>query len=649
MALRNLGLIGQPLAGNLEPERRLLEANVLMSLGRYGEAAQRLAGWSDTSGWSNYARFNLGVALVRAGDTARGRQYLEQVGTMPASNEEQASLRDRANLALGFALLQQQGSDEPAAVLSRVRLDGPFTNKALLALGWAEANANHPERALVPWLELQQRTILDASVQESLIAVPYAYVKLASNGQASQQYRAAVDAYARESRRIDESIASIRQGGFLDSILTAVPKGDRPGWFWQLETLPDAPHTRYLYHLMASHEFQEGLKNYRDLRLMQANLSRWTDSLEAFGAMIEAREIAATQREPRRQEVLSGTDLAALAQRQQQLTDRFAQVEASREIVALASPPERAQWEALARIDATLASMPAGPQRDEFNERARLLRGALSWELDRAYKVRATQTRRDLKQTQAALAEAGTRLAAIGEAGDLVPRNTEGFASRVDALSERVARIVPLLDATALAQERALAGHRRRRAAGTTEAPGQLLDAGAVRAGLAVRRCLERWRQMSASRFLWLAIAGVVASGWSGTAESARKKAEPTLGSLAGRSAPVDRSLPVQAAPDDAANSYAGVPADRRRGPGAQGAGPAPARRPATRAGSGPQRRRRGRRIPRPRRRRAEAVAAYQELLRDYPEYAARDAVAVPARACFRSCGRCRCRDGGAR
>jgi hypothetical protein len=132
-------------------------------------------------------------------------------------------------------------------------------------------------------------------------------------------------------------------------------------------------------------------------------------------------------------------------------------VEASRDVAALASPQERAQWEALARIDAALASMPAGPQRDEFTERARLLRGALSWELDRAYKVRATQTRRDLRQTKAALAEAGTRLTAIGEAGDLVPRNTQVFAGRVDELSERVARIAPLIDATAVAQERALA------------------------------------------------------------------------------------------------------------------------------------------------------------------------------------------------
>ncbi|MDH5176071.1 MAG: hypothetical protein OEX15_05325, partial [Gammaproteobacteria bacterium] len=418
----------------------------------------RLEAWTDTGGWSNFARFNLGVALVRAGDFTRGRQFLEQVGTVEARNEEQASLRDRANLALGFALLQQKGGDEPAAVLSRVRLDGPFTNKALLALGWAEANANRPDRALVPWLELQQRPLLDASVQESLIAVPYAYVKLASNGQASQHYRAAVDAFNRESRRLDESIAAIEAGGFLDSILTAMPKGDRPGWFWQLEKLPDAPHTRYLYHLMASHEFQEGLKNYRDLRLMQANLARWTDSLEAFGAMIEAREIAATQREPRRQEVLAGTDLDALNARHQELANRFAQVESTRDIAALASLQELEQWQALARIDATIAAMPAGEQREEFAERARLLRGALSWELDRNYKQRAARTRRDLQQAQAALAEVNTRLTAIGAAGDLVPRNTQQFAARVAELSERVARITPEIDATALAQERALAG-----------------------------------------------------------------------------------------------------------------------------------------------------------------------------------------------
>ncbi len=456
-ALANLHHVQSPLPGKLEPERRLLQANVLMALSRFGDAARELSQWTDTTGWSQYARFNLGVALVRSGDVAQGSAYLEQVGTLVPSNDEQAALRDRANLALGFALLQQQGGDAAVAALNRVRLDGPFTNRALLALGWAETNANRPDRALVPWLELQQRQPVDASVQESLLAVPYAYVRLASNGQASQHYRSAVDAYAAEARRIDESIAAIRAGGFLDAILDAAPAGGDIGWFWQLETLPDAPHTRYLYHLLASHAFQEGLKNYRDLRLMQANLGRWRDSLEAFDAMIVAREEAAARREPLRAQALQQTDLDALAARFDELSTRLAAVVGSRDIVALATDEERRRWDELDAVETRLATVPAGAPREALAERARLLRGVLLWQLDREFRLRATGANRDLRQTGEALTEARRRLDAVAAAGDLAPRDTAGFARRVTELRARVERIGPAIDVTAAAQERVLA------------------------------------------------------------------------------------------------------------------------------------------------------------------------------------------------
>jgi cellulose synthase operon protein C len=131
---------------------------------------------------------------------------------------------------------------------------------------------------------------------------------------------------------------------------------------------------------------------------------------------------------------------------------------------------------------------------------------------------------------------------------------------------------------------------------------------------------------MSTSRYLWLAAATtVLATGWTGTAESARRKTEPTLGSLASRSAPVDRSLPVQAAPEDAANSYAAF----LRIDGADPALKAQALRrlgdlrleqAATLSAVGD--------VPdaASQAQAREAVAAYQELLRGYPDYAARDA-----------------------
>ena len=456
-AARNLARIGAPLPGELEPERRLLESNVLMALDRYADAAAALRGWDDESSWAAYARFNLGVALVRSGDAAQGRMLLESVGNVPAVSEEQRSLKDRANLALGYALLQERSGEAAAAALSRVRLDGPFTNRALLGLGWAETDAQRPERALVPWLALRDRPLLDSAVQESLLAVPYAYSRLASNGQAAQHYREAVQSYVRESGRIDESIAAIRRGGFLDAILAASPRGDDVGWFWQLKQVPDAPHTRYLYHLLASHEFQEGLKNYRDLRIMQVNLDRWRDSLDSFDDMIAARERARAAREPHKANMLARTDVEAYAQRHVALAARMTAIEASRDVAALAAGDQPRQWVALQEIERRVAAIPAGPQRDALVERARMLRGALLWEMDAQYKRRLQVLKHELKDVESQLAEARGRVGLVHEASAQAQLDTSGFAARIAEMRTRIARIGPGIDTATRAQESVLA------------------------------------------------------------------------------------------------------------------------------------------------------------------------------------------------
>jgi hypothetical protein len=455
-ATRSLERIRAPLPGALESERRLLASNVLMAQGRFVEAAGALQAAAGDD-WLPFARYNLGVALVRAGDPVEGRRWLESVGTMSAGDDEQRALRDRANLALGYSLLQSQAGDQAIAALGRVRLDGPFSNRALLGLGWAEADVRRPERALVPWLELREGRLLDAAVQESFLAVPYAYATLASNGQAARQYRLAVDAYASEAVRIDESIAAIRQGGFLDEILAEAPEDEPIGWFWQLEQAPDAPQTRYLYHLLASHEFQEGLKNYRDLRLMQRSLARSRESLKAFGDMVAAREQATEARAPRRDEVLASTDVDALAQRQDALAGRVAGIAATRDVAGLATEAEARQWATLESVDAALARLPAGTQRDALAERARLLRGTLLWQLDAAYRPRLKKIESALQETGTGIAEARERLVRVEQAGRAAPRDTRGFAGRIDGLAGRSDELGARIDSVATAQESLLA------------------------------------------------------------------------------------------------------------------------------------------------------------------------------------------------
>jgi hypothetical protein len=488
-AQRSLERIRSPLEGELEYERLLLAANVLMAQGRYEEAVGALQTIPEDADWAAYARFNLGVAMVRSGRAEQGRQLLDSVGRLRGRDDEQLALRDRANLALGFAWLQQ-GTAEPAVqALSRVRLDGPFSQRALLGLGWAELDAKRPERALVPWLELRERPPIDAAVLESLLAVPYAYTQLASNGQAAGEYRGALAAYAEERRRLDESIAAVRAEGFLDALLAEQDEaGAGIGEFWSLRQLEAGPATRYLPELMASHPFQEGVRNYRDLRWMQSRILAWQRNVAAFDEMIATRERAAAERGPRREQALATTDLDALAVRRDALAERARVITLERDVAALATPEQATALARLDLVEASLARMPPGERRDELAARARLLRGTLGWQLDAEYKLRQRRLGASLRELDRELELARDRLARVDAAGPAAALDTAALAIRAARLRERIAQVEPRINAVVAAQERALA----ELAVGELEARKRRLDSYAGQAQFALASLYDR-------------------------------------------------------------------------------------------------------------------------------------------------------------
>ncbi len=147
--------------------------------------------------------------------STRRRKLLDDLGKIDPFNEELTSLRDKANLALGYALLQDGQARAAKAPLQRVRLEGPFSNKALLGVGWADAEMENYRRALVPWMELRGRDLLDSAVQESMLAIPYAMAKLDSISQAADHYLNAIEAFYEETNRLDRTIGHIESGQFL--------------------------------------------------------------------------------------------------------------------------------------------------------------------------------------------------------------------------------------------------------------------------------------------------------------------------------------------------------------------------------------------------------------------------------------------------
>ncbi|HEY5020471.1 MAG TPA: hypothetical protein VII17_05595 [Steroidobacteraceae bacterium] len=432
-----IGRIQGTLGAELEAERVHLLVNALMRQQRYDDAIALLKNWHGPADWMAYAGFNLGVALVRAGRLAEADPILTSVGTLNTSSDELLNLRDKANLALGFAYLQADESAKARAPLERVRLNGPYSSRALLGDGWAHAAQGEYRAALTPWLELRQRNLLDAAVQESYLAVPFAFSKLNAGGQSAEYYESALTSFATESDNLDAAIANIHEGHMLDDLL-GEDKDARYGWFWQLKALPDSPQSRYLYSVLADNDFQEGLKNYRDMAFLQGTLRHWDDSMEAFAAMIETRQRAYAERLPRADALLNSDAQTKLRDARAAVGSQLNAIETGHDVAALGTPTERDQWSKVARLSDPLASMPASLEREQEGDKLRLIKGVLYWRLDANFKARDYEEQRLLREVDAALDELQNRWVRVQQARATVANDTGDYAVRIATLAARI-------------------------------------------------------------------------------------------------------------------------------------------------------------------------------------------------------------------
>jgi hypothetical protein len=457
-ALDALGRIGNQLPADLDDERVLLHANVLMARQDYAGAARLLNGLAKRPEAGLYARYNLGIALIRSGDGAAGRAWLDELGKavsppMPPTDEYR-SLRDQANLALGFALLQEDQPEAAWGYLQRVRLEGLQANKALLGYGWSLAAAKKHSEALVPWTELLRRDDRDSAVLEARLAVPYSYAQLGAFGQALERYNEAIALYGKEDAALDESITAIRAGKLVEGLFAANP-GVEMGWFSNIRQLPDMPHAGHLTDVLARHEFQEAFKNLRDLRFLAGNLKAWQDKLEVFDDMVATRRQAYAERLPKVREQAGAAGLGALQKHRDDVAAELQRIEKDLDFGALPTDRQRALIERVNRVNENLDALGTDASLEAARRRARLATGLLTWDLAQDHVARLWAAQKDLRITDRELGEAKQRDAALARAQIDEPARFDAFARRVAGTGARIAVLIPRVAALARQQQQA--------------------------------------------------------------------------------------------------------------------------------------------------------------------------------------------------
>jgi hypothetical protein len=437
-----LSRVGDALDESLQEEFRNLKANLLMAQKRYTEAVQSLTDISQRKGdaAAHYARFNLGVALVRAGREKEGVDLLREVGRLQTTEADLKALRDKANLALGYMLIKSS----PIIAkdfLSRVRLNGPFSNRALLGLGWAEAELQRYQQALVPWMELAKRDRVDIAVFEAQLAIGNVLERLRAYPQAMQAYDNAIKLYEQELTSLENTQAAVKAGRLWEDLLAQVSQQgsqNQMGWFWEAELLPDTPEARYLPTLMAGHGFHEAIKNLRDLRFLQDKLNRWEQEMPAFDHMLALRRDTYAAQLDRLTPEQTLDRVVDVRTSRDFLADELKRIKAAGDAMALATEKEQKLLDRLQKMEERIWRLSSERKVDRYRDRYRFYKGLLEYDIHTTFAIRHRQVEKSLKALNAELDATLAQQDSLQNARAQAPKRFEGFQARIDNQRQRI-------------------------------------------------------------------------------------------------------------------------------------------------------------------------------------------------------------------
>jgi len=389
-ALETIEKIKGNVSDKIRYDLELLKAQIYIANRRFTNAIEILEDIENITQVQGFAGYNLAIAYLGNEETEKGILQLDKVGQIVSNNRLVLAIKDKSNLALGYKLMENKRPDQAVKYFQRIRLDGPFSNKALLGLGWADISANNYQRALVPWTLLSKRKVTDPSVQEVLSGLPFTYSKLDAHGQAAVLYGNALESYSRELESLDASIKSIREGKFLKALVREEFNKDK-NWLINLRNLADTPETHYLMSLLASNDFQESLKNYFDLVQLDKKILSWDGYLDSYNEIISVRKNYYTPLFPAIQDKFRSLDsrMKLRKTQQQRISNRLDKMLIAPRPDFLATADERVYLTKINRIEKALAKNTS--QNKQQISRINRLKGVINWNIDTEYQQRFSQ------------------------------------------------------------------------------------------------------------------------------------------------------------------------------------------------------------------------------------------------------------------
>jgi len=453
-ALRALDRIDGRIPEAIRDDIEFLRANVYLALDRSEDSIAVLETLKGSKSFGGFASYNLGIAYLQDGQREKALETLNQAGDIATDDPTQLAIRDKSNLVAGTVHLEAEEFESAIPYLNRVRLDGPFSNQALLSAGWANVSVDKVDRAVVPWSILADREATDRATQEAMLALPYAFGKLNVHGRAAVYYGRALDAFGVEIDKLNMSIESIREGKFITALVREEIRKDKD-WVVRLRSLPEAPETYYLMDLLASHDFQTGLQNYLDLADLRRKLIAWQSGFDAYDEMVAIRGDHYEPLLPQTDEEFRELDsrMRLRTEQHKMLVKRRDDLLTTPRPEFLATPEEQA---ILARLEQLEQQSLAGGTTAAELRRIKRLKGVLMWRLETEYHERLSEFDRNLRGLDEAMALAQTQYDQYVRVRQAATHSYVGYEKPISRLRVHAVNAVQKIDLMMARQGRVL-------------------------------------------------------------------------------------------------------------------------------------------------------------------------------------------------
>lgn len=329
--------------------------------------------------WEPYLFFNIGAAYSRRGEFDTAIKYFEKLAKEKYPTDELRALYDKAMTSSGYVYLMNEQYEKAIEQFSRVRLTSALSNRALLGYGWAAANLGEFKQALKPWQHLAQSSLVDENSQEALIAVPYAYEKLGSEGLALENFQKAEQLFLQEMARLQSVIDGMGGSQLLDAL--KIERSSGLDWLKHVRENQVSPQLGYLAELFSREDFQGVVQELRDLVGLREDFLAWEETLEFYDELTVERERGRAQKADELAAQELSLNIKKMKAQRSRLARKIESIAADKDYFALASAEEKDLIDRVLRAQKRIELLrPTDPFLEDNEEAVRRYYGILYFE-----------------------------------------------------------------------------------------------------------------------------------------------------------------------------------------------------------------------------------------------------------------------------